>query len=379
MPEHKKLYSRSIIPGLRLNRLQQVCDILKEEIQAGRWQINERMPTVSELVEKTGLSRGSIQQVFKMLSEEGYIQAEERKGVFLKSTMPQGKIVTSKIGVAMMKESEQGVETETNPPFVFQLHWILEEASKQNLGVKVLYFDSNDDWNTINRVDGPFGSEVKGIMTPYPFSRPMFNYLPADRLPLVFVGPHAIDSLPFACGDTWYGTYHLTKKAIDAGHKNIIACCRPGELPIETELFIKGYRHAMQEAGLEVNEDAIDDSLKTPGGNLPLLKTYIEKYYPQTTAIISAWHIRSREIVSVCDLMGIKVPDDLSVLSRDSSPMRLQNPNEIFTCYEYETREVVKIAFDMLRELVETRRCKCSRVMVPPTLKDGNSLMPPAR
>jgi DNA-binding LacI/PurR family transcriptional regulator len=369
MAEYSKLYGKSIIPGLRLNRLQQVSDILREEIQSGRWQINDRMPAVSELVEKTSLSRGSIQQVFKMLEKEGYIQCEERKGTFLASTMPRDKNVAAKIGVAMVKEDPN----DANPPFIFQLHWIFEEAKKQHLGVKVIYFDKDCAPDSIDLVNGPFGKEVKGILTPYPFHRPLFNDQPPDRIPLVFVGPHMVDSLPFVCGDTWYGTYHLTKKVIEAGHKNIIACCRPGELPIETELFLKGYRAAMKESGLEVNEEAIEDSLSIPLGNLPQIKKHLEKYN-DVTAIVSSLYIRSRNLVSVCDLIGKKVPEDISIVSRDSSPMRLENPDEVFTCFEYETRKAVATAFDILRELIETGTCKFSRVMIPPTLKEGQSL-----
>jgi hypothetical protein len=375
MKKEQKLYGRSIVPGLRVTQVEQLHDILLEEIQSGRWTVGQRMPSVSDLARQSGLSRGSVQRALEMLGRESYIHQEDRKGTFLASVFPRKGKAAGTIGVAMMKEDESD-GSQANPPFVFQLHWILEMAAERDYVGKVLYLDRGEDWSRIDRTDGPFGSEVRGILTPYPFHHPEAGELPPGRIPLVFAGPHAIDSLPFACGDTWHGAYHLTRKAIAAGHRGIIACCRPGELEIETQLFLEGHRQAMSEAGLAIDEEAIAHSREMPNGDLPAIRQYL-RTFREATCVISSWHLRSRDLVAVCDVLGLRVPEDLSIVSRDSSPMRVQDPGKTFTCFEYRTCAAVRAAFDLLEELIEKRSCRYSRVMIPPVLRDGDSLCPP--
>lgn len=377
MTHNKLLFGQPIVSGLRVSRTEQVRDVLCQEIQTGRWQIGDRMPSVTDLVGMTGLSRGSIQKALALLGAQGYIQQIKRKGTFLASVAPTKGAPGGLIGVAMMKEDADSPGA-ANPPFLLQLHWILDIATRRGFLTKVWRLGPYDDWTRLDRVDGPFGDEVLGVITPYPFKREDTDLSSPDRLPLVFVGAHRIDSLPYVCGDTWHGTYRLTQRVIAAGHRRVIACRRPGETEIESRLFLDAYRQAMMEANLPIDESAIDRSHCVANGEQSGLRDYLREF-SEATAIIVSSTTRARELVALYDEMGARVPEDISIVTRDSGPMRLDDNSRAFTCFEYRTRAAVRTAFDLLIEMIEKRRTPYTRLMIAPLPIEGDSLAAPRK
>lgn len=116
--------------------------------------------------------------------------------------------------------------------------------------------------------------------------------------------------------------------------------------------------------------------LSIPEGDLGGLRSFLERF-SESTAIIcmSVW--RAQHLISVADLLGIRVPEELSVVSHGPGSMRSHTPTKTLTCLERNFEKIVKFSFDILIDQIETRCNPVGRILVKPFLREGHSLALP--
>lgn len=61
----------------------QLEEVLKAEIESGRWRPGEQIPTESQLVENFGVSKITVRQALQGLVDLGYIRREHGRGTFV--------------------------------------------------------------------------------------------------------------------------------------------------------------------------------------------------------------------------------------------------------------------------------------------------------
>jgi GntR family transcriptional regulator len=69
--------------NLPLPLYHQLQNVLKSEIESGKWKWNERIPSELELAEHFGVSKITVRQALQELSKVGYIRREQGKGTFV--------------------------------------------------------------------------------------------------------------------------------------------------------------------------------------------------------------------------------------------------------------------------------------------------------
>jgi len=69
-----------IVETQRLYR--QIADQLRGAIQAGEWQVGERMPAERDLAKQLGVSRPSVREALIALEVEGYVEVRTGSGVY---------------------------------------------------------------------------------------------------------------------------------------------------------------------------------------------------------------------------------------------------------------------------------------------------------
>lgn len=375
MTGETRLFGKLVSSSYRLSLTEQVHDILCEEIQSGRWTVGERLPSIASLAEQSGLSRWPIQRAYEILREEGYVtQKPEKNGTFLASILPEGRKALGSIGiVALAEDSSDHILVSYSQ---IRLHVILQEAARRNYTTEIISLARDEDWSQVDSRTGPFGDRVKGVISLHSFQHPEYYEFPEDRIPLVYVGTQYLTCSPCVKSDPTYGYHQLTKRLIEEGHRRIIICCYT-PLPSDVkEDCLKGHELAMSEAGLEVDYEAVEHSLSIPEGDLGGLRSFLERFSDATAIIcMSVW--RAQHLISVTDLLGISVPEELSVVSHGPGPMRTHTPTKTLTCLERNFEKIVKLSFDILIEQIETRRNPVGRILVKPYLIEGHSLAPP--
>ena len=61
----------------------QLADQLREQITAGRYRPREAIPSLTRLMEETGLAKGTVQQAIKTLVDEGLVYTVSGRGTFV--------------------------------------------------------------------------------------------------------------------------------------------------------------------------------------------------------------------------------------------------------------------------------------------------------
>jgi GntR family transcriptional regulator len=61
----------------------QLKTVVMREIEAGRWQPDEQLPTEDELSRRFGVSKITVRQALRELADEGFIRREQGRGTFV--------------------------------------------------------------------------------------------------------------------------------------------------------------------------------------------------------------------------------------------------------------------------------------------------------
>lgn len=62
---------------------------LRRDIQAGRWQVGEQIPSEPELAHTYGYSRGTVRNAIEQLVNDGMLRKEQGRGTFVISAVPR--------------------------------------------------------------------------------------------------------------------------------------------------------------------------------------------------------------------------------------------------------------------------------------------------
>ncbi len=373
--KHFSLFGHPILhAGRGLTYTSQVREILLEEILSGHWRVGERLPSVAQLARLSGLSRWPIQEAFDLLEQEGYLSKSERSGTYLKSMEPEGRKPRGTIGVAMLLTEEKG-SWGTSPYSEYRLARVMAVAESRQLSITVKYLAAHDDWSEVDLAGRYFRSSAFGVISLYCFPHVPSKFLPPDRLPFVYIGGHTGYCSPVAAGDTFSGFYQITKQVIAKGHRRIICFADPSDSEWEREFSLRGHAMAMNEEGLQVNEEAWRQSLEVPEGDLLAIRSYLERF-SDATAIICMWGAMSPTIVEVATIMGLNVPGDLSITAHGASTLGSKR-DIMMTCLEYDMDGLINDAIDLLEEQKSTGRVDRTCILSNPILREGGSLAPP--
>jgi LacI family transcriptional regulator len=118
---------------------------------------------------------------------------------------------------------------------------------------------------------------------------------------------------------------HLTS----LGHKNIATIA--GDVSTQAGLMrLEGFKEAMDDRGLKVPRSNVTfgDFLRTPA-RLAAQKLLKQKDRP--TAIFAASDVMALEVIDVAQSMGLKVPEELSVVGFDDNPLIISRSASLTT------------------------------------------------
>ena len=383
MVNEPTLFNYSIISTRHLTQSQQVHDILCKEIQAGRWRIGERMPSMAYLAETTGLCRKTFQTAFDMLKEEGYVETKDRSGTYLRSLFP---VVSHPIGII-------GVITASSTMISWRLHTILEAALERNYLFEIKELSKEADWQSVDIPSRVFSEKVQGIISLKAFKRyPDFKE-PKKRLPVVFFGHPFDECYPLVATDLRRTYYEMTQRVIALGHRRIIFCAVTGDDATNkaTRLRIEGYETAMKEAGLPVDRAAIEQSFQIPSNDFKGTRQYLRRWIKGNdpaggdktqcaTAVIAGSSSRALTMLSIVEMLGIKVPEELSIVTHGAIPIEEESSSRHLSGYAQDKaykNYIIKMCFDMLTEQIKGDCPRQNMALTMPTFIRGDTLAPP--
>ena len=351
-----------------------------EEIRAGRWRLGEQLPPMARLAEETGLGYSPLRRAFARLEAEGYIRQQQGAGSFLLSVEPRAD--EEKAGVlgiaALLRETSSAWESEPN--VAPRLSSLLEEAARRGWRTEVKLLPEGFDWRAVAKRGKAFSPEVTAMVSLHPFPHATVEDLTlgADDLPFVYWGTESGECLPVVAGDTENGFYQITRYILGRGHRQTVAILDQEETLSETARRLAGYERALRDAGPRADSQAAWKTLDLRASDLRGVQAFLEAPR-EATAFVCVSYPMAQSLIAVADVLGLRVPEDFSVTGHGRGvAMRPHDRTRRLVSLDYDRGVLIERCFDLLAEQRTTGRVRVSRVLVHPTVTQGESAGPPS-
>lgn len=165
--------------------------------------------------------------------------------------------------------------------------------------------------------------------------------------------------------DNFQAGYQATMHLIELGHRNIGFIKGPGVSSASSQRFA-GYRQAMQNYGLPFEENFVFESdLKLETGRS--LADIFCKMEKRPSAMVVVNDMTAIGFMDGCRNAGIRIPEDLSIVSFDNIAMASMYGIELTTISQHVDEMGEKAARLMLKQLND-KKAKPERIIMEPTL-----------
>ncbi|MCD2345641.1 LacI family DNA-binding transcriptional regulator [Clostridium guangxiense] len=314
---------------------------------------NVKRPTIKDVAKIAGVSVATVSRIINGL--DGY--SEETRLNVMKTVNELGyrrnavaahlKIKeTHAIGV-LMPRIDTGFYTEI-------LNGIEDAAHKNNYSV-IICNTGNSGIRTMEYLNVLCERQVDGIivcsMSP---TEDFDKEILETRIPSILVSTLSYRcALPYVRVDDYQASYAAASYLIKNGHKKVAMLSGPLSDPIAGIQRINGYKQALIDNQLDINENIIKYSkFNFEAGKLAMRELLEE--HDKFTAIFAACDTLAVAALSVAYENGISIPDDISVIGYD-------NTKEASMCIPPLTTlaqplsEMGKKAFNMIIKKISTK------------------------
>jgi len=195
-----------------------------------------------------------------------------------------------------------------------------------------------------------------------------------SAIPVVAIDPHTGPSeVPTVDADNLAGAVHATEYLLGLGHRRIAHLGGRPDLE-SARLREQGFRTAMAAAGV-----AVDGALVRNGGYRPETATAPARELltlpDRPTAVFAANDLTAIRTMEVAHELGLRVPEDLSVVGFDNVPeSALSTP--ALTTIGQPLRAMGATALDLLVQLLQGREVEATHVQLPTSMVERGSCKP---
>ena len=327
------------------------------------------MATIRDVAKLAGVSTTTVSHV---LNKTRFVSAEGKAKV--ENAVMQLNYVPNTVARSLKGGSSRVLGmlvTDSNNPFYADLiQWVDQVAYRHGYNLILCNTQGNieraKDYMSMlsqRRVDGML------MMSSDARQLPVSSY---GTMPMVMM-----DSGPDRVGydrildDSEQGGYMATKHLLEAGHRCIGLLAGPLEKS-NSQNRIAGYRRAMAEAYVEVDESWIQSGEFTYEGGVTAMAELL-KQQKKVTSIFASNDLMAMGAIRVAGEHGLIVPKDLSVIGYDDIPgAKYFNPP--LTTMRQPLELMAEQAIAMLLARMETPDREGQRTLLPPTLITRDSV-----
>jgi len=333
-------------------------------------------PTLKSIAQKLGVSVSTVSRVINGKSSHYRISKETEELVLQAAKELSYSPNQLARGLRLKRTHTIGyIIPDISNPFFSSIAKSVEKSARK-LGYSILLCDSEENTEIessslqlmLNRkVDGliisPVGLKVNHLVE---ISQKNFPIVLLDRY-----FPNL--NIPFVTSDNYQGALEAVNLLIQNGHKKI-ACIQGLINTSPNNDRVKGYRDAHLKHNLEVDESLIvGDSFGEENGYLETKLLLKRSSIP--TAIFSISNLISLGAIRAISEEGLKIPDDISMVSFDDQPYSrfLSTP---MTTVAQQSTQIGQIATKLLVDQIESNRIfEPKGIFLPTKLIIRNSIL----
>jgi DNA-binding LacI/PurR family transcriptional regulator len=336
--------------GGRRAKCPEGVESLRSLIQTGRYEPGEMVGTEGEFARKWGLARNTVRRWVESLVEEGLIERRPGKGIFVKLPSTAAKVI-------------QVVVPNISWEYSVRIVHAVQAAAAQT-GIQVQIYDAHGrmelDLEFVRRLPDRLmdGAIIISIHHPR-FSEVLFD-LKSAGFPFVVADQRLRDlDVPTVENDSYRAAYLVGKKLAELQHERI-ACVGPFGISAVADRR-SGFRDAMHDArifcdrSLELDlggEGLIDFYNDRIDAAVPLIKALLQRP-DRPTAIFDVSGDVAAQIYLAAQELGLRIPDDLSVVTFDD--LAIRNLRPVVAHYRQPWSDMGRTALAMLMRQIERK------------------------
>lgn len=341
-------------------KYQLIKEEIMDKIRAGEYLIGDKLPSESELQKQYNVSRHTIRVALEQLEHEGVIEKEHGLGSFVKKEQKEGNktigVITTYMSDYIFPEIIRGIES---------------ELTKSNYSM-LLVNTNNDTEIERKALNMMLENNVEGVIiepTKSAFYNPnldLYLTFKNNNIPVILINTN-LDEVEFPSIkiDDIMASYRNTEFLIENNHHDIGAVFKLDDRQGKDRL--KGFVQAISDYGLSYkNENIImyttenrDDILPYAVENLLLKK--------EISAIVCYNDIIALDVLNFCLSKGIRVPNDLSIVSFDNSILTMLSTIKITSISHPQTALGIDAARNIMK-MVEDKSFKFEGILYPVNL-----------
>lgn len=353
-----------------------LCNRLIERLQAEEPSVGDTFFTESQLVEVSGLSRFTVRRAMGRLSDEGWIERRAGKGTFVGPRVLMGKrpasqrVAKTNVRLAVLVYCLNDSMPDWYSSGVLQ--GIDEVAGDLSISIELMGQSTADLGNLARRLEQS-RPDVLAVMPSGTWHAYMVREAQRLGIPCLLTGTRMLDlKLPTVYEDGAQGAAMAVKYLYEHGHRRIGLLQRPDSARWVFDRR-RGYVAGVTECGLQHDERLVcwlDNDLGPDSSRA--LAAYLRREKPTALLLSSGFHMET--LVRLVDTNGLKIPDDLSVVTFDQQ----YRINSQFMAVNFATvdlplremgRQLARLACDVVGQGSDDRQ-----VQLPCTLTVGDSV-----
>jgi LacI family transcriptional regulator len=276
------------------------------------------MSTIGDVAERAGVSKMTVSRV---INKSGYISQETRERV--EQAIAELGYVPNALARSLRFKKTQTIALVitdiTNPFFTTLARGVEDAASEQGFSVMFCNTDESRDEET-RYLSVLAQKQVDGVLLVPAKSAPEAGQFLSERqIPFVVLDRRVPGvRVDMVRGNSFQGAYDLTQHLIALGHHDIAMLSGPQAVTTASDRIL-GFRQAMQDADLPVDERRIFYTSFTPQGGYRMAQQALEQS-PRPTALFAANNFIAFGALRALREQSMRVPDDVSVVTFDDLP-----------------------------------------------------------
>jgi LacI family transcriptional regulator len=317
----------------------------------------KRTITIQDVARKAGVAPITVSRV---INASGYIAPETRRRV--EAAIEELHYVPNSIAASLRSKKSNTialiVSDITNPFWPAVTRGVEDAGSEHGLNVVLCNTDEKPD-KLDHYVNVLLQKQIDGYLLVPSGNESAVRRIQKQNVPLVVVD-RMIPNADIVRSDSEQGAYDLTRYLIELGHRRI--ACLTGQTAISTSLQrAAGYQRAMHEHGLSDEGLILFGEFRAEVAHELTLK--IMNTADPPTALFGANNFIAAGILSGVEALGLRVPEDVSVVAFDELP---SFPRPFLTVVRQQTYALGYQASKLLIDFIEGRQQPGTREIVLP-------------
>lgn len=325
---------------------------LENLIAEGKLNAGDRLPSENELTERFGISRQTVRKAIGLLEEQGTVRRVRGSGTYVSFDRRENlerrnriAVMTTYVESYIFPKTIQGIEK-----ILFERGYSVQISFTNN----TLEREKNVLTDLINR-DDVAGIIVEGTKSGLPNPNLyLYRQLMNRKIPIVFINTFYPElAVPHVSLNDVKAAETAVNYLIGKGHENIGAILKLDDG--QGRLRYLGYLKAMEAAGLPVTDSRLVWIDTDESKQLNYCRDKILNRVEECSALFCYNDQIAFQLIRMLGERGIRVPENVSVISVDDSDLALHSEVQI-TSLPHPKEKLGAKAAEVLLDMIEGKK-----------------------